>query len=274
MKTYQYLITIVLDRKMLCYSFIVLLYFTNFGVKHGYVPRRSLYLRTSTSRNYGCITNHKHNYFSNKQNLSSKKFQLFSSTDKAENGVTIRSLVDHQLDGRYLKESVIKWLDEEWIAQEVHKKLGEEVERIYVSNREKGVSDLGEIVMNTGTAFESFDLGDAYVNSWDIANKVSDFLMVRLDREVCCSGDLSAFKELSDSMEGIDANGDTIIKMITPKKAHFPPILVDTKELQTASRVLESEFARYKLMKDFLDGKKYNSLYSFRCLDPSLLNNR
>lgn len=41
-----------------------------------------------------------------------------------------------------------------------------------------------------------FTEGEAFVGAWDVANKVSDFLMVRLDRELCsCAGDLSKYIE-------------------------------------------------------------------------------
>ena len=48
------------------------------------------------------------------------------------------------------------------------------------------------------TSFHVLLEGDAFVGAWDVANKVSDLLMVRLDRELCsCAGDLSKYKEIS-----------------------------------------------------------------------------
>ena len=47
---------------------------------------------------------------------------------------------------------------------------------------------------------ELIDMNEAFVGAWDVANKVSDLLMVRLDRELCdCSGDLSEFSVISVS---------------------------------------------------------------------------
>ena len=57
-------------------------------------------------------------------------------------------------------------------------------------------------MINVGTGLESVKMGDAFVNAWDVANKVSDLLMIKMDRELCdCAGDMSKFmnKEGSDN---------------------------------------------------------------------------
>ena len=46
--------------------------------------------------------------------------------------------------------------------------------------------------MIIGTELESFEMADAYVGARDVVNKVSDLLLLRLDRELCacaCAGD-------------------------------------------------------------------------------------
>ncbi|CAM9923522.1 unnamed protein product [Phaeothamnion confervicola] len=39
--------------------------------------------------------------------------------------------------------------------------------------------------METGSALERFDMGDAFVNGWDVANLVADFMLARLGRANC-----------------------------------------------------------------------------------------
>lgn len=38
-------------------------------------------------------------------------------------------------------------------------------------------------MLDVGSAMEKFDMGDAFVGAWDIANLVSDFLMERMGAE-------------------------------------------------------------------------------------------
>lgn len=44
---------------------------------------------------------------------------------------------------------------------------------VYESGRGNGVNDLGEMLMTMGSSFETFNMKDAFVGPWDVANKVS-----------------------------------------------------------------------------------------------------
>eukprot|EP00596_Hydrurales_sp_CCMP1899_P009014 CAMPEP_0119042694 /NCGR_PEP_ID=MMETSP1177-20130426/16090_1 /TAXON_ID=2985 /ORGANISM="Ochromonas sp, Strain CCMP1899" /LENGTH=363 /DNA_ID=CAMNT_0007009663 /DNA_START=185 /DNA_END=1276 /DNA_ORIENTATION=+ len=227
-----------------------------------------------------------------------------------EDGVTLNSLLNTEQDGNFLKESIQVWLDEEYIPQSCHEDLGNKVKKVYVTNRSKGISDLGEMMMDVGTSLESYDMGDAFVGPWDVANKVSDFLMVRLEREICaCAGDLSKFVESNEiieeavtkvdvvSVNGLkedlngakDADGAVMfisfinrldidnrdkglfsnmnedfdgMDLMTPlrlssKQKVFKPIpavKVESKILLKTASDLRTEFSRYKLLRDFLEG--------------------
>jgi hypothetical protein len=70
----------------------------------------------------------------------------------------------------------------EYLPQEIHLKLGRKVQVEYKKLRETGVSDLGEVLIGLGTSLESFDMENAFVNGWDIANKASELLIGRLDK--------------------------------------------------------------------------------------------
>lgn len=131
-------------------------------------------------------------------------------SNNMEDGVTLISLLNTEQDGNFLKESIQRWLDEEYIPQDCHLDLGNKVKNVYTTNRNKGVNDLGEMMMDVGTALESYDMGDAFVGPWDVANKVSDFLMVRLERELCaCAGDLSKFAKSNRVTEEPAEKNDT-----------------------------------------------------------------
>mmetsp|Transcript_12783 Transcript_12783/g.12433 ORF Transcript_12783/g.12433 Transcript_12783/m.12433 type:complete len:414 (+) Transcript_12783:111-1352(+) len=231
-------------------------------------------------------------------------------SNNMEDGVTLNSLLNTEQDGNFLKESIQVWLDEEYIPQSCHEDLGNKVKKVYVTNRSKGISDLGEMMMDVGTSLESYDMGDAFVGPWDVANKVSDFLMVRLEREICaCAGDLSKFVESNEiieeavtkvdvvSVNGLkedlngakDADGAVMfisfinrldidnrdkglfsnmnedfdgMDLMTPlrlssKQKVFKPIpavKVESKILLKTASDLRTEFSRYKLLRDFLEG--------------------
>ncbi len=100
-------------------------------------------------------------------------------------GVPLTSLKEFEEDGEYISASICKFLDEEWIKQDIHQKLGEECKALYIKGRkEGGIHDLGEMLMEIGSELEKFDMVDAYVGPWDVANTVSDLLMARLGRYV------------------------------------------------------------------------------------------
>ena len=64
-----------------------------------------------------------------------------------EDGVTLNSLSDTHADGIFLKESIQRWLDEEYIPQDVHRELGEEVRKVYVSKRNAGNNPINFILV-------------------------------------------------------------------------------------------------------------------------------
>lgn len=72
------------------------------------------------------------------QKIPSSTLRLASSDSLMEDGVTLNSLSDTHADGIFLKESIQRWLDEEYIPQDIHKELGEEVRKIYVEKRNAG----------------------------------------------------------------------------------------------------------------------------------------
>jgi len=146
-----------------------------------------------------------------------------AAANNVEDGVSLATLTDPDRDGSFLNAAVVQWLDREYIVQDVHRVIGAAVEASYTRSRRGGATDLGEVMMNVGTALEGVNMREAFVNAWDVANKVhvfvgswgrggghgltldvdaltllcvhgqvSDLLMARLDRELCaCSGDVA-----------------------------------------------------------------------------------
>ena len=246
---------------------------------------------------------------SNIDSLPSKyRYQnfLFALNNKAvgtetEDGVSLSSLVDFNEVGIFLGNSIQKWLDDEYIPLNVHKVIGDNVKQTYLFQRIAGVNDLGEMMMDIGTSLETVDMNEAFVNAWDVANKVSDLLMIKLDRELsACSGDLSRFlndeidRNFITTSDTIDSNNEDAekVKILNKKggviknsndqedsksssstdlkvsirisrttrkgeedvSVPIPAVKVDAERLVRTALDLKSEFSRYKLLRDFLEG--------------------
>jgi hypothetical protein len=106
----------------------------------------------------------------------------------------LSELTDHEKDGTLLAESIARWLDQEWIPQEVHIKMGESAKASYIRMREAGEDDVMDIMMQISGDLEKnwqeYDK-DAFVNAYDIANYASDYLIQRSGGETCaCSSEI------------------------------------------------------------------------------------
>jgi hypothetical protein len=86
-------------------------------------------------------------------------------------------------DGDYLSSRIKSRLNTEYIPQEIHSKLGQKVQGEYKKLRDAGISDLGEVLVGLGASLETFDMENAFVNGWDVANLASELLIRRLDKQ-------------------------------------------------------------------------------------------
>lgn len=214
------------------------------------------------SNHHKSCNRHKDSLNININYLRKHSYVLCNINSNIEDGINLADLDNFILDGNYLKNSIIKWLDNEYIVQPIHIEIGKEVEKIYIQERFLGVKDLGEMLMQVGTYLESFDMDNAFVNAWDIANKVSDLLMIRLKRELCsCSGDLQEFIEDSNNLVKNTLNDIPISKNTIPTNEFYLnnerivyKAMINIKSIKSISRLLTSEFARFKLLTEFLDG--------------------
>jgi hypothetical protein len=114
-----------------------------------------------------------------------------SSNNNVES-ISLEKLSDnHEEEGSLMAMSVAKWLDAEWMPQEIHVQMGHSAKLSYIYCREEGDSEIMSIMMRIATDLEAnwavYDK-DAFVNAWDVANYVSDYLTKRSGSEGCeCS---------------------------------------------------------------------------------------
>uniref|UniRef100_A0A7S4DMC2 Uncharacterized protein n=1 Tax=Lotharella globosa TaxID=91324 RepID=A0A7S4DMC2_9EUKA len=112
--------------------------------------------------------------------------------------LSLEALTDTAKDAAFLEASIQTSLDKEWIKQDIHGVIGSEVGRLYTKFRGDGVDDVTLMVLEIGGFLSDpklFDMGDAFVGGWDVANMVGDLLIARIagpDGADCACSDVVA----------------------------------------------------------------------------------
>lgn len=113
---------------------------------------------------------------------------------QAAEAASLKDLGNHEEEGSLMAESIIRWLDDEWMPQEVHVQMAESAKNSYVACRNDGQDDVMDVLMRISTDLESnwaeYD-ADAFVNAWDVGNYAADYLIKRSGSEGCdCSAQI------------------------------------------------------------------------------------
>ena len=102
------------------------------------------------------------------------------------------SMSDPDTFGQEMAESIQRWLDFEWMPQEIHAKMGQSCKQSLLHCHQDGVDDLMSVMMTVANDLQDdWDKEyeqDAFVSSWDVTNYVSDYLTKKSGIEGCeCS---------------------------------------------------------------------------------------
>lgn len=89
-------------------------------------------------------------------------------------------------EGEWLKQSLHKWLDGEYIPEAINQLIAERATQIFVRQRMEGENDLGSLVIAIVTEMKSFDFSKSFYGEFAIANAISDLLLDSLGIERCC----------------------------------------------------------------------------------------
>jgi hypothetical protein len=108
---------------------------------------------------------------------------------KSVESISVENMGDnHEEVGADLAGSVQRWLDAEWMPQEVHVRMGQSCQRTYCKCRAEGEADLMAVMMQIADDLQE-DWGqydkDAFVNAYDISNYVSDYFTAKSGVEGC-----------------------------------------------------------------------------------------
>ncbi|MBD2138065.1 hypothetical protein H6F32_10795 [Anabaena sp. FACHB-1237] len=91
-----------------------------------------------------------------------------------------------ELEGEWLQNNLLKWLDEEFIPEAINQKIAQRASQIFVRQRMEGENDLGCLVIAIVTEMQSFDFSKSFFGEFAIANAVSDILLESLGIDHCC----------------------------------------------------------------------------------------
>ncbi|UBF29460.1 hypothetical protein K9N68_03320 [Kovacikia minuta CCNUW1] len=100
--------------------------------------------------------------------------------------ITLPPARNPQQEGKWLREALQGWLDQEFIPERVNQQIAERAAQIFVRQRMEGENDLGALVIAIVTEMEAFDFSESFFSQFAIANAVSDLLLDSLGIDRCC----------------------------------------------------------------------------------------
>lgn len=100
--------------------------------------------------------------------------------------ITLPPITDPSIEGQWLRESLQKWLDEEFLPEPANAKIAERAKQIYVRQRLEGENDLGSLVVAIVTEMQAFNFTESFYGEFAVANAVSDLILDSLGIDRCC----------------------------------------------------------------------------------------
>jgi hypothetical protein len=100
--------------------------------------------------------------------------------------ITLPPPEDAMAEGQWLKETLHRWLDEEFIPEGVNGAIAQRAAQVFVRQRMEGENDLGALVVAIVTEMQAFDFSQSFYSEFAVANAVSDLLLQSLGFERCC----------------------------------------------------------------------------------------
>jgi hypothetical protein len=100
--------------------------------------------------------------------------------------ITLPPVQNPDQEGEWLKNSLLHWLDQEFIPEAVNQQIADRASQIYVRQRIEGENDLGSLVLAIVTEMQAFDFSQSFFSEFAVANAVSDLLLASLGIDRCC----------------------------------------------------------------------------------------
>ncbi|HIK37094.1 MAG: hypothetical protein NZ901_10565 [Geminocystis sp.] len=100
--------------------------------------------------------------------------------------IILPPLEDAQTERIWLQKTLRDWLDNEFIPEVVNETIASRAADIYIRHRLEGENELGAILIAIVTEMRFFDFSNSFYSEFAVANAVSDILLCRLGRDICC----------------------------------------------------------------------------------------
>jgi hypothetical protein len=100
--------------------------------------------------------------------------------------ITLPAPQNAQQEGEWLRETLQRWLDREFIPEPVNQDIAKRAAQVFVRQRMEGENDVGSLVIAILTEMQAFDFSKSFYSEFAIANAVSDLLLDSLGVDRCC----------------------------------------------------------------------------------------
>ncbi|MBD1851604.1 hypothetical protein [Leptolyngbya sp. FACHB-711] len=100
--------------------------------------------------------------------------------------VTLPPASNAEQEGEWLKASLHRWLDEEFLPEAVNHQIAARAAQVFVRQRMEGENDVGSLVIAIVTEMQGFDFSRSFYSEFAVANAVSDLLLDSLGIDRCC----------------------------------------------------------------------------------------
>lgn len=100
--------------------------------------------------------------------------------------ITLPPTENPEQEGQWLKQSLHRWLDEEFLPEAVNENIAQRASQVFVRQRMEGENDLGSLVIAILTEMQGFDFSRSFYSEFAVANAVSDLLLDSLGIDRCC----------------------------------------------------------------------------------------
>ena len=89
-------------------------------------------------------------------------------------------------EGQWLKATLQKWLDEEFLPEPVNEHIAVRASQVFVRQRMEGENNLNALVLAVLTEMQGYDFSKSFYSEFAVANAVGDLLLDSLGIERCC----------------------------------------------------------------------------------------
>lgn len=100
--------------------------------------------------------------------------------------ITLPPAQNPEQEGQWLQQTLLAWLDSEFIPEVANEQIAKRATQIYVRQRMEGENDLGSLVIAIVTEMQAYDFSKSFYGEFAIANAVSDLLLESLGIDKCC----------------------------------------------------------------------------------------